>query len=246
MEIKYLHFKSLASTNVFLQEEQKRQDIANWVVSTDEQTSGKGMGTNTWESAPGQNLTFSIALDVSFMEARNQFVLAEAVPLALLEVLDTILLNYKLNVKWPNDIYYDGRKLAGILTSNTISGEKMAMSIAGIGLNVNQEHFKDWPTHPVSLRMITGDEYDCNELLPLFAESIVKRVSQLADDKNVEETRAAYLKRLYRYQTWNNYEIGGQVKLLFMSGIDTFGKLQLVDRDGKRYLCDIKEIKFIP
>ena len=64
--LQYHHFKELDSTNAYLQRQQSERDIRNWVVSTDEQTAGKGMGSNGWESEVGKNLTFSLAVDVSF------------------------------------------------------------------------------------------------------------------------------------------------------------------------------------
>ena len=140
----------------FLQRKQFEADIRNWVVSADEQTAGKGMGSNGWESEAGRNLTFSVALDVRFLPAERQFLLSEAVPLGIIGVLDTILPPEKWSIKWPNDIYYENRKLAGILINSTIKANMMDVSIVGIGLNVNQMQFQDWPTRPVSLKMITG------------------------------------------------------------------------------------------
>ena len=62
----------------------------------------------------------------------------------------------KLHIKWPNDIYYENHKLAGILINSTIKANMMDVSIIGIGLNVNQMQFQDRPTHPISLKQITG------------------------------------------------------------------------------------------
>ena len=112
--LKYIHLERIDSTNAYLQRQQSEHDIRNWVVSADEQTAGKGMGSNGWESEVGKNLTFSLALDMSFLPAERQFLLSEAVPLGIIEVLDTLLPSEKLSIKWPNDIYFENRKLAGM------------------------------------------------------------------------------------------------------------------------------------
>ena len=243
MMLQYHHFDLIDSTNAYLQRKQSECDIRNWVVSAGEQTAGKGMGSNSWESEVGKNLTFSLAVDMGFLPAESQFQLSKAVPLGIIEVLDDVLPSEKLSIKWPNDIYYESHKLAGILINSTIKANMMDVSIIGIGLNVNQMRFHDWPTHPVSLKMITGKTYDLQALLEHIAEHIIKKVEQLEANPSVIEQD--YLKRLYRYHTWANYEVEGMVLRLFMARIDAFGRLQLVDEQQTIQTFDIKEIKFV-
>ena len=241
--LKHIHLEQTDSTNAYLQRQQLECDIRNWVVSADEQTAGKGMGSNTWESEVGKNLTFSLALDMGFLPAAKQFLLSEAVPLAIVEVLDTILPPDQLSIKWPNDIYYGNRKLAGILINSTIKAAMMDVSIIGIGLNVNQTQFQDWPTHPVSLKQITGKGYDLQPLLEQVAESINNKVEVLKTNPTI--IKQDYLKRLFRYRTWAEYEVDGKVLQLYMTGIDEFGRLLLLDETDRLYCFDIKEIKFL-
>ena len=239
----YHHFDEIDSTNAYLQRKQSEADIRNWVVSADEQTAGKGMGNNGWESEVGKNLTFSLAVDMSFLPAERQFLLSEAVPLGIIELLDGILPTEKLSIKWPNDLYYGNRKLAGILINSTIKANMMDVSIIGIGLNVNQMHFQDWPTRPVSMKMITGKEYDLQPLLEQIAQRIIIKVKQLKN--NLTSIEHDYLKRLFRYRTWAEYEVKGKTLRLFMTGIDPFGRLMMRDESDNSYCFDIKEIKFL-
>ena len=241
--LQYHHFNQLDSTNAYLQRKQSECDIRNWVVSADEQTAGKGMGNNGWESEVGKNLTFSLAVDMGFLPAERQFLLSKAVPLGIIEVLDTILPAKKLSIKWPNDIFFENHKLAGILINSTIKTNMMDVSIIGIGLNVNQMQFQNWPTQPTSLKKITGKDYDMQPLMEQIAEHILIKVEQLKSDPTVIEQN--YLKRLFRYRTWADYEVGGKTMRLFMTGIDPFGRLQLVDEQQEPHIFDIKEIKFI-
>ena len=241
--LKYVHLEQADSTNAYLQRQQSECDIRNWVVSAGEQTAGKGMGSNSWESEVGKNLTFSLALDMSFLPAERQFLLSEAVPLGIVEVLDAILPAGKLSIKWPNDIYYENRKLAGILINSTIKSGKMDISIIGVGLNVNQMQFQDWPTHPVSLKQITGKEYDLQPLLEQIVGSIYNKVEQLKVSPVTIEQE--YLNKLFRYRIWADYEVDGKIMRLFMRGIDPFGRLLLVDKAEKEYCFEVKEVKFV-
>lgn len=241
--LKYIHLEQIDSTNAYLQRQQSECNIRNWVVSADEQTAGKGMGSNGWESEAGKNLTFSLAVDMGFLPAERQFHLSETVALGIIEVLDKVLPTENLSIKWPNDIYFENRKLAGILINSTIKANMMDVSIIGIGLNVNQTQFQDWPTHPISLKQITGKKHDLQLLLVQIAEHILIKVEQLETSPAAIEQD--YLKRLYRYRTWADYEVDGKILRLFMTGIDAFGRLMLVDEANNSYCFYIKEVKFL-
>lgn len=241
--LKYIHLEQIDSTNAYLQRQQSECDIRNWVVSADEQTAGKGMGSNGWESEVGKNLTFSLAVDMGFLPAERQFLLSEAVPLGIYDALIPLIPVENLHIKWPNDIYYQNRKMAGILINSTIKANMMDVSIIGIGLNVNQMQFQDWPTHPISLKMITGKTYDLQPLMEQIPEHILLKVELLkSDPTSIEQD---YLKRLFRYHTWADYEVEGKTLRLFMTGIDAFGRLQLLDEQQKLHCYEIKQIKFL-
>ena len=164
--MKITHFKTLESTNQYLQNLLNEGiDIVDNIVVTDYQTSGKGQGKNVWESEDGKNLLFSIALDMSFLKAENQFLLTQIVSVTMINVLKNYLPEESLFIKWPNDIYFNDKKIAGILIKNEIKGIMMGTSIIGIGLNVNQTSFDDNLPNPISMKMITGKDFDLDELL---------------------------------------------------------------------------------
>ena len=236
----FIFEKKLTSTNTFLLEMPEVERVGK-VVCAEEQTSGKGMGTNTWESAPGLNLTFSMGVDMSFLKAADQFLLSQAVPLGLLDALNL----ESLMVKWPNDLVYEGRKLCGILINSTIQGAMMGVSVVGIGLNVNQMEFQDWPTHPISLKMILGEEMKLEPLLCRLVEAVDRRVQQLQRDEGVAKIKNDYLNHLFRYQQWGDYETKeGRVRR-YITGLDQFGRLETLDEEGKKAVYDIKELMFV-
>lgn len=245
MPFTFLHLDSIDSTNAFLQRKRVDGDICGMVVSADVQTAGKGMASNVWESEPGKNLTFSMGLDLSFLKAADQFLLSQAVPLGLLDVLDTMLPAECLSVKWPNDLFFGDRKLCGILINSSIQGMDMGASVIGIGLNVNQIRFCDWPTRPVSMKMILGTEVALEPLLGRLVAAVDARVQQLRSEEGVAAIQKDYLNRLYRYHAWADYEVNSLKVKRYITGIDVFGRLETLDESGKKFIYDIKEIKFL-
>lgn len=244
MPFRFLHLEKAVSTNTYLQEINEHER-ARCVVYADEQTAGKGMGTNVWESEPGLNLTFSMGVDMTFLKAADQFLLSQAVPLGLLDVLDKRLPSEALSVKWPNDLYYGNQKLCGILINSTIRGMDMGVSVIGIGLNVNQMCFRDWPTHPISMKIILKEEIALEPLLKQLVDAVDQRIQQLRSPEGIATIKEAYLSRLYRYRIWADYEVNGEKVRRFITGIDSFGRLETIDESGAKNVYDIKEIKFI-
>lgn len=242
MKITFLN--QTASTNAFLLEKAETERVG-CVVWTDDQTEGKGMGSNVWESEKGKNLTFSMGFDMSFMKAADQFLLSQAVPLGLYDVLETMLPPTALTIKWPNDLYYGHRKLCGILINSSIHGMDMGVSVVGVGLNVNQMQYQDWPTHPISMKMVLHHDVELEPLLLRLVEAIESRIRSLRTDEGVGLVQREYLQRLYRYRVWADYEVAGVCVKRFITGIDAFGRLQTIDETGCSYIYDIKEIRFL-
>lgn len=247
MAIKILHFDEINSTNVFLYDKiSENNDISDMVVVAAHQTAGRGMDKNRWESEAGKNLLFSIALNVNFLEAENQFKISQAVSVAIVETLSQFVDDKRLFIKWPNDIYFGDKKLAGMLIQNTIEGRMMGVSIIGIGLNVNQIEFsKDIP-NPISLKMISGRDFDLDNLLNQLVSSIKTKVESLRDKENQNEINEKYVSRSYRFGIWSDYFYQNQVKSMIIRGFDKYGRLLLHDKEGAEIVCDVKELQFFP
>jgi BirA family biotin operon repressor/biotin-[acetyl-CoA-carboxylase] ligase len=106
----------------------------------------------------------------------------------------------EIKIKWPNDIYYRDKKVVGILIENTLSGRNIAYTIAGIGVNVNQTDWKSNAPNPLSLKQITNKEYNIEEVLNYFLESLQKWEKQ-----PTEAIREEYITHLYRRTGWHIY-----------------------------------------
>lgn len=128
------------------------------MVAAKRQTAGRGQRGNSWEAAPGLNLTFSILIRPEGIKARDQFAISELTALAMVSTLRDFGIQAK--IKWPNDIYVADRKICGILIENSILGDSISHSVIGVGLNVNQDIFLSDAPNPVSMRNITGKAYD--------------------------------------------------------------------------------------
>ena len=150
--MKITRFKTLDSTNLYLQNLlNKGENIDNHIIVAEFQSSGKGQGRNVWQSEDGKNLLFSIALDISFLKADDQFLLTQMISASMINVLKNYLPEESLFIKWP-DIYFKDQKIAGILIKNEIKGMMLGTSIIDIGLNVNQTSFSESLPNPISIR----------------------------------------------------------------------------------------------
>lgn len=197
--------EELDSTN----EEARRRisDLDNLsVLSVERQTAGRGQRGNSWRSAPGENLTFSIILkfrkgDASLpqLKATDQFVLSEISSLALVRLLENH--GIRASVKWPNDIYIGSCKVCGMLIENSILGSSVSSSIIGIGLNVNQRNFDISLPNPTSMLLeAMKKEFDLKALLEEFMDIFVTVIERFMDDRqnSFEELRDEYLSHLWR------------------------------------------------
>ena len=138
------------------------------ILAAKSQSAGRGQGDHKWHSAPGANLTFSILLRFDNLAASRLQVINDYITGVLLEFL--ALEGVQAWVKPPNDIWVGDRKISGILIENILDGKRVAQTIAGIGLNLNQTV---WPAdlpNPVSLRQLTGKEYPPGQTLERISD----------------------------------------------------------------------------
>ena len=173
-----------------------------YTIRTDFQTAGRGQAGNSWESEKGKNLLFSSLLRYPEIDAADQWRISMLVAVAARQAIVEVMRRKgeSLKIKWPNDIYYEDKKLVGILIENTLAGRKIAYTIAGVGINVNQTEWRSSAPNPLSLKQITGMEYDCNALLQSILAAIQKWETYTTD-----EIAQEYIHHLYRREGWHQY-----------------------------------------
>lgn len=128
------------------------------IVWAERQTAGRGQRGHSWTSPEGENLTFTLVLEPVFLPVGEQFLLSEAVTLALTDTFAAFGIDAR--IKWTNDIYVGDKKLVGILIEHSYSGPTLARTIAGIGINVNQRAFDPALPNPVSMAVASGRTFD--------------------------------------------------------------------------------------
>lgn len=184
-----------SSTNAELKLlQQKSSLVEGSVVITEYQTAGRGQAGNSWYSSKGKNLLFSYLLYPHCVKAKDQFIISRIVSLALIKVLDKYIKN--VTIKWPNDIYWNNKKIAGILIENSLMGEHIDYTIVGIGLNVNENDFPQHLPNPVSMKLIAGSEFDRNKLLTLL-EYEFQKLYQTMVRGEVATIEQQYMDRMY-------------------------------------------------
>lgn len=244
MKAKLIHLEETRSTNTYASELlAKSRPAEGCVIVTDFQACGKGTDTNSWESERGKNLTFSLILYPQF-SADRQFILNRAISLGICNFLKQELNQNNITIKWPNDIYIADKKVCGILIQNSITGNQFNYMIVGIGLNVNQTIFISDAPNPVSLKMISGKEYDLNEILDKLLGFIFDKYLIL---KSVppQQIENEYHNSLYRLMEWHNYIVNDLEITARITGTNAYGQLELETKDNEVKTCDLKEVKFL-
>ena len=233
--------EELSSTNDYASELVRREFVADFtVVMTDFQGKGRGQRGNTWVSAAGQNLLFSVVLHPRQVPIKEQFILSQTVSIALSEVVS--LYCDSVCIKWPNDIYVGDRKIAGILIENSINKKEIETTIIGIGLNVNQLLFEGAP-NPTSLRVELGKEQNRDEILQQFLSRFRQLYASMLRDP--ETIRRIYKERLYQRGKRSQYKDATGIFSGLIIDVAIDGQLLIADANGDIRRYYFKEVEYL-
>lgn len=239
-----IYLDEVDSTNKYLRElTDKKEDVEEGtLVWCKKQTSGRGQIGNSWESEENKNLTFSFVLYPEFIHISDQFIISEMVAASILEELNQ--LDSGFSIKWPNDIYWKDKKVAGILIENDLMGSQIYKTIVGIGLNVNQTLFTSNAPNPVSLKQITGKNFILAELLDSIMSTIYSKYLQLISDGK-EDIHSYYMSNLYRREGFYPYRDKEGLFEAQISSVEPGGHLILVDQHNRKRTYAFKEVEYI-
>ena len=212
------------------------------VITASYQETGRGQPGNSWESEPGKNLLMSVILYPVMVRPADQFIISRMVSLS---VYDLVAARTRAaRIKWPNDIYAGNDKIAGILIENSIMGQTLGSSIAGIGLNVNQTEFRSGAPNPVSLKHITGETHDLQSIAGELISLLDKRYGMVISGEGAGLERE-YHEALYRAGEWQGYsDINGEFEGL-IERVMPDGMLLVRRRDGSSREYTFREIDYI-
>ncbi len=230
----YHYFEEIDSTNNYA----KSKDLPNGsVILAENQTAGKGRKGRRWISSKYKGLYFSIVLKPN-LEVTHLSKFSLLFPYSTFKTLKEFT-NQDLKIKWPNDIYLNGKKLAGFLIESSIENNLITKLIVGIGINVNQNTF-DFPEDlnyiATSLKLEEGKEFSRNEILLKLLYNIEKDYTDFIKTcyinmKDIEENL------LWLGEKVSVYEDGRMVLSGIVKGLNSDGSLILqVDKETEEII----------
>ncbi|MBK5720235.1 biotin--[acetyl-CoA-carboxylase] ligase [Dysgonomonas sp. Marseille-P4677] len=242
-----IHLIETDSTNNYIKNLLVEETIEEGtIVYTNFQTAGKGQRGNSWESEKEKNLSFSIVLYPKRIKANEQFILSQIVSLAIADYIRFRIDNIHIDditIKWPNDIYWQDKKLCGILIESTLINDKIDVSVIGIGININQTEFRSNAPNPISLKQITGQNYDIQYLIQDIQDYILDYYTRLQQHR--AELALQYKNILFRNNGYHLYNDGKANFTARIKDIKPSGILVLETKDGEERCFAFKEVKYI-
>ena len=173
-----IELSEIDSTNMYAMEQIHAQKaLSGSVYQTDFQTNGKGQHGRIWESHRGENLLCTYILELNTLKQGKNWVPSEQLGFSAAVALgaQAFFMEFageETKIKKPNDIYWRDRKAGGILIENIVRGTDWTWTVIGIGLNINQTQFSNEAGNPVSLKQITGKDWDIKTMQKKLAEAL--------------------------------------------------------------------------
>jgi BirA family biotin operon repressor/biotin-[acetyl-CoA-carboxylase] ligase len=238
-----VHIESCGSTNAeVFRYHAKMQNKTPFVLYCDTQSKGRGMGKNKWESQSKKNLTCSIVEYPAFLSPYSHFYFSMTVALAVDDILK--YMGVRSNIKWPNDVLIESKKICGILIETEMQSNSIKMMVAGIGLNVNQTDFSEHSPHAVSLKQIGIHKLKPETVLNMLIPAFNDRYRQL-EAEQYSTIKENYLSRLMGYREWKSYTDGQNRFKAQIVDVRDNGILRVQKESGKTCTYEMKEIKMI-
>jgi len=195
-----IELSTIDSTNIYAMAQIKAGlSKSGSCYTADFQTNGKGQHGRVWESSKGQNLLCSYILELNTLDTLKNWTPADqigfsaAIALGIRAFFDAHT-NGDTKIKRPNDIYWRDRKAGGILIENLLKGTEWTWAVVGIGININQTVFSPEAPNPVSLKQITGRDWDILSLQEALSKALTKSIQDWlmeGDEKTIQAFDAA-------------------------------------------------------
>ena len=196
-----IELSSVDSTNIYAMKQiQEQIAVSGSCYRTDFQTHGKGQHGRVWESSKGENLLCSYVLELKTLKIeqnwgpKDQIGLSAAVALGA-QAFFAAFAGDETRIKKPNDIYWRDRKAGGILIENILRGESWTWTVIGIGFNMNQTKFSSDAPNPVSLKQITGKQWEISSMQKSLTKALDHSIG-LWLEKGEEETVESFEKQI--------------------------------------------------
>ncbi len=224
-----IFLEEVDSTNRYAKQEVK--DLNACLVVADKQSAGRGRLGRTWHSPAGTGLWFSLLLKPDLPSYAASMLTQVAAVAMHTAIVESCALNTQ--IKWPNDILYQGKKICGILTEMTSEIDALENVIIGIGVNVNQQKFTaEIDEIATSLYLITGQKISRLQLLDNFIADFIPLYKQFVKEQNLAfiSERLNTLSSVVNKDVW--LIVKGEKKPAKAMEINAKGEL-LVELDGQ-------------
>ncbi len=246
--VKYFNVDETDSTNLEVARRvsalraEERESYDCFVASADFQTAGRGQRGNCWESERGSNLLFSLMVYPKGIAASRQFVLSQAMSVAVCRALNG--LDGGFGIKWPNDIYYGEGKVCGTVIETTWHGGCVERCILGVGINVNQSDFSSDAPNPLSLCRILGHEVDRSQLLSCVVEGFMNTLHMVYEGVG-DSVASLYRDMMIRKDGLHRYRDAEGEFAARMVCVEPDGHLVLSDSEGRLRRYMFKEVRHL-
>lgn len=239
-----IRLDEVESTNLHLKKIAREVHPAEGsLVIADYQTAGRGQMGTSWFSSKGENLLFSLLIYPQHVVAAEQFIISRIAALAVKNTLDQFAND--IRIKWPNDIYWQDKKICGMLIENDVQGQQIENSVIGFGINVNEQSFPSDLPNPISLRQITGMVHDREYLLDTFMREFFLLYRDF-EQGNIEGIEDEYMFDLYRVNDYYWYEDANGKFQAMIEDVLPSGHLLLRTLDsGEVRKYAFKEVTFV-
>ncbi len=237
-------FESIDSTNQFLKNHPSSTSLELCCAET--QTNGRGRLGRSWYSPVGENIYCSLRWQYSGPIAKLS-ALSLVVGLAILAAFRTLEITQNIYIKWPNDLFWDGKKMAGILIESTSESLDHQSVVIGIGLNVNTQTLIEETQTKIdrpwcSLRDITNKKWDRNQLIGIICGMTHQYLERYLCD-GFSTFIPEWEKYDGLYQQLVEVTLSNRQHLVGIAlGVREDGLLQVMDKEGKIHLITSGEV----
>ncbi len=193
-----------------------------------EQLAGKGQRGRIWSSDKGSNVILSLIVNPQSLLLSQQFQLSVCVAISVHELFMKFA-GADTKIKWPNDLYWQDRKAGGILIESVVGSRESGISswdwsIIGVGININQTAFPTYLSNPVSLKQITGENFDAVVLAKELCIIMNQKFDELMNS-GFENIYAQYLTHLYKINATVKLRKDNRVFEAVIKGVNRAGQL---------------------